>query len=170
MALTDLIPWKKDGSSLPIRRGRDRGTPLDLRDRWNRLMDEIFEHPFTFSPLFEGLGWTSEFVPRIDVSESDKEISISADLPGMEPEDIDILLDNNLLTISGEKKAETEEKGKRFYRLERSYGSFYRTIPLPDEVDENKIEANFRRGVLTIRLPKTMEAQKRSKRITIKSS
>ncbi len=99
-----------------------------------------------------------DYTPHLDVSESDKDITVSAEFPGMEPEDIQITIDRGSLTISGEKRAEEEEKGERFYRLERSYGSFYRSIPLPDVVDEDKIDATFKRGVLKVKLPKTMEA------------
>lgn len=110
-----------------------------------------------------------DFAPRLDISDTDKEISIAAELPGLEPEDIHISMDHNTLTISGEKRAGKEEKDKRFYRVERSYGSFQRSIPLPDEIDEDKIDATFKRGVLRVKLPKTQAAQKRSKRIAIKS-
>jgi HSP20 family protein len=170
MAITDLIPWKKDGTTLPVHRKRSEDMLLDLRSQLNRLFDEFLERPFGLSPFFEGYRFLGDFVPRLDVSETDKEITISAELPGMEPEDIDISLEQNMLTISGEKQAEEEEKGKRFYRVERSYGSFYRSIPLPAEVDENKIEATFKHGVLKIRMPKTVEAQMKSKRITVKTN
>lgn len=169
MSIKEMIPWRKEATSLPIRRGRRGISLFDLRNQMNRLFDEFFERPFALSPFFDEFDLVGDFSPRIDIAESDKEITISADLPGVEPEDIDIYLEGNTLTISGEKQAEKEEKGKRFYRLERSYGSFYRTIPLPDEVEEDKIDATFKRGVLKIRLPKTAEAQKRTKRITVKA-
>lgn len=169
MSIKEMIPWRKEGTSLPIRRGRRGISLFDFRNQMNRLFDEFFERPFALSPFFDEFDLVGDFAPRIDIAESDKEITITADLPGVEPEDIDIYLEGNTLTISGEKQAEKEEKGKRFYRLERSYGSFYRTIPLPEEVEEDKIDATFKRGVLKIRLPKTAEAQKRTKRITVKA-
>jgi HSP20 family protein len=104
------------------------------------------------------------------VSETDKEITISAELTGLEPEDIHITLDQNALTFRGEKKFEKEEKGQHFYQVERSYGSFHRLITLSSEVDENKIDATFKRGVLKVKLPKTKKSQEERKRITIKSS
>ncbi|MGD2157536.1 MAG: Hsp20/alpha crystallin family protein [Anaerolineales bacterium] len=169
MAITDLIPWKKDETSVPVRRRQGEEAFLDLRKQMNRLFDEFFERPFGLSPFFGDSTLWGDFAPQMDVSETDKEITISAELPGAEPEDIHITLDRNILTISGEKRAEKEEGGKRFYRVERSYGSFRRSIPLPEGVDEDQIDANFKRGVLKVKLPKTAEAQKKSKRITIKT-
>jgi HSP20 family protein len=169
MAITDLVPWKKNETSVPVRRRRDEDAFLDLRSQMNRLFDDFFERPFGLSPFLGESDLMSDFAPRLDISETDKEINIAAELPGLEPEDIHISLDHNTLTISGEKRAEKEEKGKRFYRVERSYGSFHRSIPLPNEVNEDKIDAAFKRGVLKIKLPKTQVAQQQSKRIAIKS-
>jgi HSP20 family protein len=169
MAITDLIPWKKDETSVPVRRGQGEETFLDLRKQMNRLFDEFFERPFGLSPFFGDSTLWGDFAPHMDVSETDKEIIISAELPGAEPEDIHITLDRNILTISGEKRAEKEEGGKRFYRVERSYGSFRRSILLPEGVDEDQIDASYKRGVLKVNLPKTARAQKKRKRITIKT-
>jgi HSP20 family protein len=169
MPIRSLIPRKKNETSLPIRRDQGGVGLFDLRDRMNRLFDEFFDRPFGLSPFFDEQAFMGGFAPNMDVSETDKEVTISAELPGMEPEDIQIALDHNILTISGEKHAEKEEKDKRYYRLERSYGSFSRSIPLPEGVEEDSIDASFNRGVLKIKLPKTVEAQKRSKKITIKT-
>lgn len=169
MALTSLIPWKKNGTKLPVRHQRGADALLDLKRRMDRLFDEFFERPFSIAPFFGDYDFFGDFVPRIDVSETDKEITVLAELPGMEPEDIKITFSRNALTISGEKHAEVEEQDRHFYRAERSYGSFYRSIPLPDEVDEDKIDATFKNGVLKVKLPKTADAQKRSKQILIKT-
>lgn len=170
MAITDLIPWKRNETSVPVRRSQEEDQLLDLRSRMNSLFDDFFERPFGgLSPFFGESSLMGDFAPRLDVSETDQELLISAELPGMEPEDIDISLDRGMLTISGEKRAEKEEKGKRFYRVERSFGSFHRSVPLPDEVDENKVDASFKRGVLKVKLPKTQAAKEKNKRITIKS-
>ena len=135
----------------------------------NRLFDNFFERPFGVSSFLGESDLMNDFGLRLDISETDKEISVAAELPGLEPEDIHISLDRNTLTISGEKRAEKEEKDQRFYRVERSYGSFQRSIPLPDEVNQDKIDATFKRGVLKVKLPKVKAAQKQSKRIAIKS-
>jgi HSP20 family protein len=169
MVITDLIPWKKDESRVPVRRRQQEDSLLDLRSQMNRLFDEFFERPFGISPFFGEAAFVGDFAPRMDVSETDKEITISAELPGLEPEDINITIDRNVLLISGEKHAEKEEKDKRYYRIERSYGSFRRSIPLPSDVDEHEIDATFKRGVLKVKLPKTQAAQEESKRIKIKT-
>ena len=169
MAITDMIPWRKDEISVPVHRGQDEEKFLDFRSQMNRLFDDFFEGSFGLSPFLGDPTLTRNVIPRLDVSETEKEITISAELPGMEPEDIHISLDRNALTISGEKRAEKEEKGERYYRVERSYGSFNRSIPLPKEVDANKIDATFKRGVLRVKLPKSKTAQEESKRITINS-
>jgi HSP20 family protein len=167
MPISDLIPWKKDETSVPIRRGREEDALLDLRKQMNRLFDDFFERPFNLSPFFRESAYSGVFAPHIDVSEDNKEVKISAELPGMEPEDINITLDAHMLTISGEKRSEKEEKDQRYYRVERSYGSFQRSIPLPEGIQEEKIDATFKRGVLVIKLPKSVEAQKKSKKISI---
>jgi HSP20 family protein len=130
----------------------------------DHLFDDFFES-FGLTP-FEPFG---AFSPRVDVSETDKEIKVSAELPGLDENDIEVSLARNLLTISGEKQEEAEDKGKNFYRMERSYGSFRRTIPLMVEVEADKIKAKFQKGVLTVTLPKTAEAQRQTRRIPIKT-
>jgi HSP20 family protein len=169
MAITDLIPWKKRQSSLPVERRQDEDYFLDLRKQMNRLFDDFFEQPFGIDPFLGGSILKGDFAPRLNISETEKEIMVSTELPGLEPEDINIALDHNTLTISGEKHAEEEEKGKRIYRVERSYGSFHRSILLPNDVDEDKIDATFKRGVLKVKLPKTQAAQEKSKSIKIKT-
>ncbi len=160
----DLIPWTKSESQVPVRRDGDGNSFLDLRSRMNHMFDEFFDRPFGGASNMMG-----DFAPSLDVSETDKEISIAVELPGLEPDDIRISLERNTLVISGEKQAEKEENDKRYYWHERSYGSFYRSIPLPEEVNEDKIDATFKNGVLHVNLPKTAEAQKQSKHITIKA-
>ena len=169
MAIKNLIPWKKDETSVPVvRRAGDENTLLDFQNQVNRLFDEFFSQPFGLSTFMPNSALWGDFAPSVDVSETDREITVSAELPGIEPEDINITLEHNTLTISGEKHAEKEEKNKRYYRLERSYGSFQRTIPLPEGIDEDKIDATFKRGVLHVTLPKTVEAQQKRKHIEVK--
>ena len=169
MAITDLIPWRREESRLPVRRRREDGPFFDIHSQMNRMFDEFFERPFGVSPFFGETSMVREFSPNIDVNETAKEITIMAELPGMEPEDIDISLDRNGLRLKGEKRADIEEKGKHYYRVERSYGSFQRIIPLPCEVDEDKIDATYKRGVLKVVLPKAQPEQEISRRISIKS-
>ena len=94
---------------------------------------------------------------------------MKAELPGLEEKDVEVLLDNETLTIKGEKKEEKEDKGKGYYHVECSYGSFHRVIPLPAGIDQKKVQAQFKNGVLNITLPKAEEAKAKGKKIPIKS-
>jgi len=105
----------------------------------------------------------------MDLEETEKEYRITAELPGMEEKDVEVLLAGNTLTLKGEKKEEKEEKGKSFYHVERSYGTFQRTVPLPEGIDLKKIDAEFKNGVLTVKLPKTAEAKTKGRKVPIKS-
>lgn len=97
--------------------------------------------------------------PSLDVSETDNEIEVRADLPGMKPEEIDIQVSGATLTIRGERKEEHEEKGKTYHRVERRVGEFSRSVTLPCDVQENKVDAQYADGVLTVKLPKSPEAR-----------
>jgi HSP20 family protein len=110
------------------------------------------------------IGWS----PRLDVSETEKALEVVADLPGLEKKDISVSLEDDLLIIKGERKEEKESKEKLFHTIERSSGSFYRALRLPVEVEKDKIDANFKDGVLTLNLPKTKESKKKVSQIDIK--
>jgi HSP20 family protein len=100
-----------------------------------------------------------EWAPVVDIAETADEFLIKAELPEVKREDVKVTLENGVLTIMGERKQEQEEKGKRFHRIERAYGSFMRTFTVPDNVDEDKLRADFKDGVLTVHLPKTEKAK-----------
>ncbi len=124
--------------------------------------------------FFEELGGNpvdgADFSPHLDVVENDKEISIDAELPGLDEKDLNVSLENDVLTITGEKKQETEKTEGNYYRIERRYGSFQREVALPpDTVDPEKIDAKFKNGVLTILLTKKAEKEKSAKKISVKS-
>jgi HSP20 family protein len=128
----------------------------------------IRPEPFTqefdrlFGSLFENGGRQAQrWVPAMDLVEADDHFVLKADLPGLAEEDVAIEVQDNVLTISGSREAEHERKEKGWYRLERSYGSFSRSLTLPDGVDADKVEANFDRGVLEIRVPKPEERKPR---------
>lgn len=168
MTLRDLIPWKKDNEKKVTVR-RESEEPLHaLQHNMNRLFDDFFGD-FGMTPFGRWGEQTRLFQPQIDISENDKAITVTAELPGLTDEDVEISLDRDVLTISGEKKEEKEDKGDNYYHVERSYGAFRRQISLPTEVVADKVEATFKNGVLTIDLPKSPEAQKRVKHITVKS-
>jgi HSP20 family protein len=166
--MSDLIPWKKS-KDMPLEQREDQDALLDMRNQMNRMFDDFFERPFELQPFGRSL-ISGDFSPRMDVSETDLEVTVSVELPGMDPEDIQVTIDRNTLAISGEKHAEKEEKGQHFYQVERSFGSFRRSISLPGGVDEKRIEATFKHGVLKVKLPKTEASKKETNRITIKSS
>jgi len=163
MAIKNLIPWKRDEENKLALPRDTRDTYLSLRNEMERLFDGFLSS--SFAPAqFD----TRSFNPQMDVSENDKEIKVSVELPGMEEDDVQVSISHHGLTISGEKKAEKEDKGQNYYRLERSYGSFSRNIPLPEGINEDKIEAMFKKGVLHITLPKTAAYQAANKRIQVK--
>ena len=124
-----------------------------------REMDRLFEDFFRRGGLMR---------PSVDVVETDDTVVVKAELPGMEPKDVDISVSGDKLTIKGERKAEKEEKGKTFYRMERCYGSFCRTVELPASVEADKAKADYKNGVLEITLPKT--EQVKAKKIPIKTN
>ncbi len=108
--------------------------------------------------------------PAVDVAETDKDFTITAELPGMEEKDIEVSVSGGVLVLKGEKRQEKEEKDKNYYLSERSYGEFQRSFTLPDGIDRDKINAEFGKGVLKITLPKSAEAQKQQKKIEVKAA
>jgi HSP20 family protein len=162
MAMRNLTPWKH---SRELGAARGSVNPfMSLRQEMDRLFDDTFRGfgltPFgTPDRLFEGAAW-----PSMEVAESDKEIKVMAELPGIDEKNVEVELVNGMLCISGEKKEETEDKERRF--SERYYGRFERRIPVED-VDENKVSATFKNGVLTVVLQKAAGAAEKTKRIPI---
>ncbi|AQT67280.1 Spore protein SP21 [Anaerohalosphaera lusitana] len=165
MTLYELMPRRKRGGSQVASGQAD---PFyALQKRTNDLFRDFFSD-FGFEPMTEAGRWAKEFTPSINVSETDKAYKISAELPGMDENDIDVSIEGDSLLIKGEKKAEDQEEGENWFRSERSFGQFQRAIGLPVDVDEDKIEAEFKKGVLNVVLPKTEEARTKSKKISIK--
>jgi len=141
--------------------------PLDEAEKW---FEDVFKRPFPFMPSLLSrwrLHEMEEIVPSIDMFEEKDSVVIKAELPGMKKEDIDISLTDNTITLSGEKKKEEKIEKKDYYRVERSEGSFKRSFRLPAEVKTDKAEANFKEGVLEIRLPKTEEAIKKTVKLSV---
>jgi len=167
MSIRDLIPWRRRGSQVPVRSRTDNPF-LALQEEMNQLFNR-FLGGWDLGPFREWPGFEGTFAPSVDVSESDTEVRIQAELPGMDESDLDVSLSNGVLTIQGEKKEEHEEKDGSRYYSECRYGRFRREIPLPSEVDEAKAEATFSKGVLTVTLPKTPEAQERRRQIEVKA-
>jgi HSP20 family protein len=162
MAMRDLIPWDR-GREVTTRHGDDLNPFLTLHREMNRLFDDVVRG-FDLAPFGDRypdgvMGW-----PNIEVSETDKDVKVAAELPGLEEKDVQVELTNGTLVIKGEKKTETEDKDRRF--SERYYGRFERRIPVED-VDEDKISAAFKNGVLTVTMPKSPQAHAKVKRIAI---
>ena len=174
----NLLPAKwliNKRNEIPVRREDEEEHPVySLQREMNHIFDDFFRSfdaptrgdSFALSP-FSTHG-TSVGMPRIDVHETDKELRISAELPGMTEKDIEVSLSKNMLTVSGEKKQESEKNIKGWYRMERSYGSFSRSIQLPCDVDQDSCQASFKNGVLTVSVSKSQEAEAISKSIPIK--
>ena len=171
------VPVKSEDKSVARPASADLWRPLEnLRAEVDRLFDDFgrgWRFP-TSRSLFGGRSlWSDDMswgaVPAVDLVEGDKEYEITAELPGMDESNIDVSLANGVLTLKGEKKEEKEEKKKDSYYSERRYGSFQRSFQVPEGVDADKIEASFKKGVLTLKLPKTAEAQKKQKKIQIKA-
>ncbi|SCW82441.1 HSP20 family protein [Rhizobium mongolense subsp. loessense] len=168
MSVRDLIPWGRSNSPVPTGYGgRDQHPFLALHREMNRLFDDVFRGVEGHFPTV-GSGFMFETAwPKIEVSETDKDIRIVAEIPGMDEKDIELLIDNGILTIRGEKRADSEDKDRQF--SERFYGRFERRLSLNNEVQEDKVDASFKNGVLTITLPRSETAQSTAKRITINS-
>ena len=170
MALRDLIPWRKRGRDVEVRRGEEsnplpRGRDVDvyrkeesdpllsLHQRMGRLFDEAFRG-FDLMPFGSD---RAVGMPNVEVTETDQEIKVTAEVPGLEEKDLHVALANGVLAIKGETKTEKEDKNKGF--SERSYGSFEQRIPV-GEVDEDNVAATFKNGVLTVTLRKTGRAKR----------
>lgn len=181
MAKDDQTAVAKSASqNEPALPQRGSGLFWDLRDEIDSLFEDFF--PATaFGPRRRRrrMGWGRQHgeravgmnIPSIDVVDNKDAIKLSAELPGMDEQDIDVQVSDGMLTLSGEKKQETEEGDKEgdYYMSERSFGSFKRAVRLPDGIDQDKIEAHFKNGVLTVHLPRKPEAQVPTRRIEVKS-
>jgi HSP20 family protein len=167
MNMRDIIPWGRGNGHPPARYylESEQNPFLSLHREMNRLFDDVvrnFDMPAfsRLSPL--EAGW-----PRLEISDDEREVRISAEVPGLAEKDIEVLLEDGILTLRGEKASENEDKTRQF--SERFYGRFERRIPIPYEIAEDNVTATFRNGVLTVALPKTERAQSRSHRIAINS-
>ncbi len=149
----ELTVWKPSIQLAPFER---------MRREMDRMWDSLFEGRPRL--VAEEAG---EWLPALDLAETGNEFVVRAEMPGLDPKDIDISLSENMLTIKGEKKQEREEKKENYHFMERSYGTFARSIQLPGEVNHQKITTSYKNGVLKIHLPKSEEAKKREVKIKI---
>ena len=127
----------------------------EVSDRLNR----VFARPGARTSNGKETMIVADWTPSVDISETENEYQIKAEIPDVKKEDVKVTLEDGVLTIQGQRKQETEEKGKKFHRIERSYGSFVRTFSLPDVIEEDKVKAEFKDGVLNLHLPKSEKAK-----------
>ncbi len=161
MSFRDLSLFRK--KNVPVK--REVRDPFSLMHRdMESLFDDFFKG-FELEPFFGPD--ISSYAPKVDVKEGDKEIKVLAELPGMDEKDINVTLNKDSLTLRGEKKEEKEDNDKGYHRLERSYGSFCRTIQLPVEIENDKVSASYKKGILTITIPKSEKAIEEKKKIKI---
>jgi HSP20 family protein len=148
---------------MSIIRWRPTRDLLNIRDEVNRLFDNFFTGlPERRRGLLEG-----EWAPSVDIAETDNEVVVTAELPGVKQDDVDITITDDVLTLKGEKKEEKEVKEKNYHRIERSYGSFQRSVSLPAGVQADKAKATYKDGVLHITVPKTEEAKPKQIKINV---
>jgi HSP20 family protein len=169
MRVTDLIPWSAERRNQPT--SRSAGDPLAaLEGNVNRAFDDFLRmFPIPLS------GWQTLPVDpggafQVDVVETDKDVKVMAELPGVEEGDIDVRVSDGMLTIAAQKKAAREAEDDGYILRERSFGRVERTLPLPEGVDPDAAQASFKSGVLTLTIPKTSQAQADSKRIPVQST
>lgn len=163
---------KKETREISTRSPQMTLSPFHEMERMERMFDEFFKRPFT--SLLSRTPWLHSFpeveavsAPNVDVYEEGDLIVVKAEVPGIAKEDIEVTFKDNILTISGEKKKEERVENKNYYQMERSYGSFSRSVYLPNEVKTEEASATFRDGVLEITVPKTEESKEKVKKITI---
>ena len=195
MDIKKLAPWnwfkkeeEESGAMVPVKRDEtkplssDEG-PLSPLFQLHREMDKLFDNAFRgfgvspsrfpgLSPLgsdlLSPLSSSAFLMPQVDVGATDKEYSITVEIPGVTEKDVNIEVANNTMTIRGEKNQEKEEKDKNYYRVERSYGSFQRVLCLPEDADQEDIKANFKNGILTIKMGRKALPKPNVKQIEIK--
>jgi HSP20 family protein len=138
-----------------------------LQGEMNRLFSTFFDTPTTRSGAGNGGAASRRWLPAMDLIETDEHFVLKADLPGMTQDDVNIEVENNVLTVSGERKTEHEAKHEGYYRLERATGAFSRSLTLPEGIDPEAVTATFDNGVLEVRIPKPVQAQPRKVQIGV---
>ena len=163
--MKSIIPWRNKREEKGLATAEEH--PLGrLREEMDHLFERFWREPWSsefadIMPAGAGLGL------RLNLAESENDVTVTAEVPGVDPKDVEIKVTEGLLTIHGEKKHEKEEKKRNYHYRERSYGSFHRSIRLPSTVDSNKVDASYKNGVLTVTLQKRPEAK--PKRIAVKT-
>lgn len=164
MAITDLVPWEKTSNDLAV-----RGRELDPFARMRQGIDEMFNDMLGDWTGRMNVNGSDSFLPQVEIKDTTREIRVTAELPGLEQKDLEVSIVDGALCLKGEKREEHEEEKGDVYRSERRYGAFERMIPLPVEVEPDKIKASYRNGVLKVILPKSKDAQSSRQVIPVES-
>lgn len=160
-----LMPWKQqrqDGSQ----------QSMTLRDAMNQLFDESFWDPMRFfseGSMFPATTQRWQFLPSFDVSETEKELQIVADVPGYDPEDVNVRIDNGMLIVEGKMEEDKEEKNKKWYRRETARGNFFRQLSLPQGITDKDVKCKMKNGKLTVSIQKPQEIHSQGKTLKIES-
>ncbi len=163
----NLIPWRRKYKDTQVSAPAEHPV-AELYQRMNDLFADFFDGDMgLFRPGAATDAASLMSMPTFDVSETDKAVEVRAELPGMDEKDIEVTLDENILTVRGEKKQERSENKKNYYLSECRYGEFHRAVPLPADIDREHVKAAFKKGVLRITLPKTEEARTDRHRINV---
>ncbi len=188
MNIKKWVPWnwfKKEeenaGKIVPVKRESAKeqsGAPDNPLQQFHNEIDRLFDRAFSGFGL-PSLGFDQPLFPRLadgmlkptlDLGASDKEYTITVEIPGVDEKDVSLEIVNDTLTIRGEKKHEKEEKEKDYYRMERSYGTFQRVLSLPEDANQDDVKATFKKGVLTVTLPRKALPESKVKQIKVKSA
>jgi HSP20 family protein len=164
VSLNALVPWRNNKSEVQTR----REDVFDPFVTFRREVDRMFDRFFDGFPMRHADEWHA-VTPALDIDETDKEMVITAELPGVTEKDVEVNLAGDLLTIKGQKKEEKTHKSGESTHVERRYGSFARSVRLPFEPKDERVEAKFKDGVLTVHLPKPAEMQRSVRRIDVKA-
>jgi len=162
----NLIPWRRKRES-EAEHEQSETSLARLRHDMDSLFDRFFRDPWSWGELDRPVSGLMS-MPRTDLADSENEVTVTMELPGVDPKDVNIDMTGDLLTIRGEKKEEKKEKKSNYHYVERQHGSFQRTVRLPSTVDAGKVDATFKNGVLSVRIAKHPEAK--PKRITVRSA
>jgi HSP20 family protein len=188
MELKKLVPWnwfkkeeEDEGKTLPVQREDAQDQAYAFNSpliRFHREIDRLFDNafrgfgsaPFRFDRSLIPKMDEGVLKPTLDLGATDKEYTITVEIPGVDEKDVKLEIVNDTLTIRGEKKQEKEEKEKNYYRVERSYGSFQRVLSLPEDADQENVKATFKKGVLTVNMPRRALPQSDVRQIEVKSA
>ena len=162
MKLTDLVPWRTHEEL-------SRSSTVDPLTSFRREVNRLFDDFFVAQGTHGFVDGNEAFTPAVDISETDASININVELPGMAEKDVELVLDDDVLTIRGEKKDESERSEEGVRLRERSYGRFERVVRLSSEIEPDKVHATYEQGVLSISLPKTEKAKKARRKIPVDS-